>query len=93
MTLINHPTGGFRSGNPGLITGLLKRLAFCNHLKRGFFNKIKGHLHLQVAMFRCTMHPDPCSISFPTERKKMFRWQAETWTRENAGAGSGAWLG
>ena len=28
----------------------------CNHLNHGFFNtKIKGHHHLQVAMFRCIM--------------------------------------
>ena len=26
-----------------------------------FFNlETKGHRHLQVAMFRCIMHPDPC---------------------------------
>ena len=33
---------------------------FCNHLEHGFFNtKIQGHHHLQGAMFRRIMHPDP----------------------------------
>ena len=34
----------------------------CNHLRHvAFSTKIKGHHHLQVAMFRCfSLHPDPC---------------------------------
>ena len=32
-----------------------------SHLKHGFVHtELKGHHHLQVAMFRCRMHPDPC---------------------------------
>ena len=36
---------------------------FCNHLKHVAFStkQIRGTQHLQVAILRCTMHPDPCS--------------------------------
>ena len=50
----------------GLYNGFLQRGSlkdrFCQHLKHvAFSTKIKGNLHLQVAMFRCILRPDPCS--------------------------------